>query len=56
MSEGVAELFGISTRTVQAWIKSGKLPRPVKVGRRLLWNEDEILSLLDAAAGKGGDA
>jgi excisionase family DNA binding protein len=55
-SEGVAELFGISMRTVQAWVKSRKLPTPVKVGRRLLWNEDEILALLDAADGEGGAA
>jgi predicted DNA-binding transcriptional regulator AlpA len=46
----LAFLFGVSTRTVQKWIKSGDFPQPVHIatgGRaRAYFCEDEVIAYL----------
>jgi excisionase family DNA binding protein len=38
----VAQVFRVSAQTVKAWGREGKLPAPVKVGRRCLFRAEEI--------------
>ncbi len=38
----VAELLGISERTLWAWSRSGIAPRPIKIGRMVRFSADEI--------------
>lgn len=35
--EEVAELLRVRVGTVGTWMRRGQLPRPTRVGRRLLW-------------------
>lgn len=42
----VAALFHVSLRTIELWVQSNRLPAPRKVGRRVLWNEQDVLALL----------
>lgn len=46
MSEDVARMFGISLQTVYAWIDRGSLPRPLKLGKALMWPRESIDALL----------
>jgi predicted DNA-binding transcriptional regulator AlpA len=47
-------LTGISRRTWERWKSAGKLPRPIKIGRRVLWPADSIRRWLqEQAAGRG---
>lgn len=38
----VAELLGVSTRTLARWIDSGELPPPRRLGRRAYWLRQEL--------------
>lgn len=42
----VAELFGVSKRTVEGWVKDGKLPKPVRRFGFRRWDADKLESLL----------
>ena len=43
----LAKLHKVSRRTVWAWIKSGKIPQPLKQGRKLrYWDYMEIQGVL----------
>jgi excisionase family DNA binding protein len=42
--QDVADLFGVSKRTVQLWIKKGELP-VIKIGRTVRIKRDELLTL-----------
>ena len=44
----VAKLLGISERHVWALNSSGRLPRPVRLGRAVRWNLAELCAWLDA--------
>ena len=47
----VAELFQISTKTVERNSKSGRLPKPVYVGERTpRWNREQIYALYNGQA------
>jgi len=37
-------------RTVRTWDASGKLPKPVRIGGRVVWRTDEIRAWLTAGA------
>ena len=45
--EQVMEFFGISTNTVTKWIKQGKLPMPVHMGKEDKWRYVDILLSYD---------
>lgn len=52
---GVAELIGVSERTVHDMRASGRLPEPIQIGpRSLRWFRDEVLAHLAATAPRGG--
>ena len=44
----VAKLLGISERHLWALNSSGRLPRPVRLGRAVRWNLAELRGWLDA--------
>jgi len=44
----VARLLGISERHLWTLHSSGRLPRPVKLGRSVRWNRSELQRWLDA--------
>ncbi|NOT01455.1 MAG: helix-turn-helix domain-containing protein [Phycisphaerales bacterium] len=49
--ETVAELLGVSTRTVWRMRDSGELPRPIRVSRSLLrWRLSEIVRYMRSGA------
>lgn len=49
-AEDVAQLLNVSKRHVAALNSSGRLPRPIKLGRRTLWVADELSKWLAAGA------
>ena len=48
----VADLFRVSDTTVSAWLKQGLLPKPVRVGRQLLFSAIAILKILNPGTGE----
>jgi excisionase family DNA binding protein len=42
----LADLLRISIDTVYSWAAEGKLPKPIRIGRRLLWRAEDIDDLL----------
>jgi excisionase family DNA binding protein len=50
--EQLARLLQISTRTLRRLIQTGQVPRPLRFGRAVRWNDKTVAQLLDA----GGDA
>ncbi len=41
-AEKVAELLGISKRTLWRLLSSGKLPEPIRLGGIIRWNAEDI--------------
>jgi len=39
---GTARLLGLARTTIYAMHQDGKIPAPVRVGRKLLWRVDEL--------------
>jgi len=51
----LAELFGVSERTVELWVSDGRLPRPIKRGAKWVrWPKAQIDELLHRWT-QGGD-
>ena len=53
----VAELLGISTRTLRNWVRRGFFPQPVRLGpsgRLLRWPPTELVRYLKSRAEAGG--
>ena len=46
----LAQLLDVSECHIWALNNSGKLPRPVRLGRRVLWNRAEIEAWIGAGA------
>lgn len=42
----VARLFGVTTRTIERWLKDGKLPQPKTRFRLKRWDYQELVALL----------
>ena len=40
----VADFLGCSTRKIYRLVDSGRMPRPIKVGRNNRWNHEEIVA------------
>jgi prophage regulatory protein len=38
----VEEEFSISERTLELWVKDGKFPPPVRLGKRAYWTREAI--------------
>ena len=46
----LARLLCAGIRTVRTWDAAGKLPKPIRIGGRVVWLVDEIRAWLDAGA------
>jgi excisionase family DNA binding protein len=55
-TEEVAQALRTSAETVRYWRHTGKGPSSVKVGRRVLYRESDVLAWLEAVAAKDGGA
>jgi predicted DNA-binding transcriptional regulator AlpA len=42
----IAKLLHVSVRTITSYMTKGLLPEPRRLGRRLLWDEDELQILM----------
>lgn len=42
----LAKLFGVTVQTINAWVKTGQLPKPTKVGRIPVFSHEQIKHLL----------
>jgi predicted DNA-binding transcriptional regulator AlpA len=40
----VAELFGVSTHTIDCWLHDGKLPEPERIVLRARWDYEELVA------------
>jgi predicted DNA-binding transcriptional regulator AlpA len=49
-AERLAKLLSAGLRSIRAWDAAGKLPRPVKIGGRVVWVVSEIRAWLEAGA------
>lgn len=47
----VAELFGVRTRTIEAWVRRGSFPPPLRIGRRVWWDRDVLQQWIMAQVG-----
>ncbi len=47
-ANGVAKMFSSGLRTVRAWDAAGKLPRPARIGAKVLWSVPELRAWLAA--------
>lgn len=45
----VAKKFGVTTRTVDRWVRQGQIPAPLKIGRQRLWHQPTVNKLLSEA-------
>lgn len=45
-----AKLLGISRSGFLKFVKSGRLPRPTRLGRRVLWDVSELVAALRQSA------
>lgn len=46
----IARMLGISTRHLRALDSSGRVPRPIRLGSRVLWSADEIRRWVEAGS------
>ena len=46
----LARLLCCGIRTVRTWDSAGKLPKPIRIGGRVVWRVDEIRAWLAAGA------
>jgi len=46
----VAQLFGVSTSTIERWVQDGKLPKPKRRFGRATWDYEELAALLKTKA------
>jgi excisionase family DNA binding protein len=42
----IAELCQVHKLTVYRWVKSGKIPKPKMIGRKMLWSYGEIIDAM----------
>jgi len=46
--EEIADVLGISSRTVENWVNDGIVPAPKKLGNRVYWHPNVFYAWLDA--------
>lgn len=52
-NRGRPPIFNISEPTIWRWVKSGVLPKPMKIGGRSFWLASDIADLIEKK--RGGD-
>jgi predicted DNA-binding transcriptional regulator AlpA len=43
----LADVLGVSTRTIENWVNDGTLPGPSKLGNRVYWHPNTFYAWLD---------
>ncbi|RME06876.1 MAG: AlpA family phage regulatory protein [Bacteroidetes bacterium] len=47
----LAELLGVSRSTIWRWVSEGRLPKPLKLSRRVtVWRQDDVLRAVQEMA------
>jgi len=46
----VAALLRVSVRTITSYLKQGLLPRPMQLGRKLLWDKSTLFQFIQTPA------
>jgi predicted DNA-binding transcriptional regulator AlpA len=46
----LAEVLGVSSRALSAWQDAGRIPQPLRLGRRRVWLRETIREWLAAGA------
>jgi hypothetical protein len=44
--KGERPIFAVTKQTIGNWIKSGKLPQPLRIGRSIMWRAEDIRAVL----------
>ncbi|MDR1052988.1 MAG: helix-turn-helix domain-containing protein [Planctomycetaceae bacterium] len=42
------KLIGVTQRTWYSWDALGKIPKPIRIGKKLFWKRDELFAWIDA--------
>jgi excisionase family DNA binding protein len=53
--DDVAGALRVSTQTAKRWVREGRIPQPIRVGRRLLFSAAEIHGHLESLRREGED-
>jgi hypothetical protein len=53
--EDVAGILGISIRTLENWVKQGRLPAPASIAGRRYWHPERFYAALNAMLQSGSD-
>jgi predicted DNA-binding transcriptional regulator AlpA len=48
-NELLKQVGNVHPDTLKRWVKAGKFPKPVRVGRQRLWPVDEVMAALEAS-------
>lgn len=48
----IARMFGVSSRTINRYQREGKIPKPIKMGNRNMWEYDKVTSAFEAYQSK----
>jgi len=48
--EELAKVLGVSPRAISTWTDSGKIPQPLRLGRRRLWLRETVQKWLSEGA------
>jgi len=55
-AEELARLLSVSTVTIYDWVRKGKLPQPIRFGRRCSrWRLSEVEAAIDRLAQQGDE-
>lgn len=52
--QDVAQILGVSIRTVENFVSRGRMPGPAHIGARVLWHPDVFYAWLDQTLRSGG--
>jgi hypothetical protein len=44
--KGQRPIFAVTKQTIGNWIKTGRLPQPIRVGRSIFWRAEDIREAL----------
>ncbi len=47
----IRRIFGVTDMTIHRWIKDGKLPKPIKMGRIRYWKKEDVDSIVNSEPG-----
>ena len=50
----LADLWRVSDRTIERWVRAGQCPAPLKIGGRVLFRREDVLAWERARTGVPG--